>query len=78
MLVTDRYVVGYAEGGQLSIKVAKPESSSLQTERVRDLGGERQVSPAIGHHEAGVDDEEEEGEKPEEDLHNTLGEVEKV
>ena len=73
MLVTDRYVVGYAEGGdQLSIKVAKPESSSLQTERVRDLGGERQVSPAVGHHQAGVDDEEEEGEKPEENLHNIV------
>ena len=53
-------------------KGSKGISVEHLTERVRDLGGKRQVSPAVGHHEARVDNEEEEGEDPEEDLHNIL------
>ena len=35
------------------------------------MRGDGHVSPAIGHHEARVDNEEEEGEDKEEDLHNS-------
>ena len=48
--------------------------AEISVERVWDLGGHGHVvSPAVGHHQAGVDNEEEEGEEKEEDLRNSLG-----
>ena len=42
------------------------------TQRIGDLRGDVQVFPAVVHHEARVDNEEEEGEDKEEDLHNDI------